>query len=244
MVEKPITFKCENEQIVGILHFPENQKFHLIIIVHGWSSNKLGPHSFFVKTAREFARNGFGALRFDFRGSEDSEGSYENQAITSMLKDLEAVISNVSEIKGIEKICLIRHSRGAYLSLLQASRDERISCVIVWCGSVQKEPFKGIILGEIERNGYTIFRNFLITKKYVEDSLKYDLDVKKIKVQVRLIYGELDDITYPSLGVKIYNSLECPKKLERLEDLDRFFSKQSAQEKVISITLKWLKEWL
>ena len=49
MVEKSITFKCENEQIVGNLHFPENRKFHLIIIVHGWNSNKLGPHSFFVK---------------------------------------------------------------------------------------------------------------------------------------------------------------------------------------------------
>jgi len=244
MVEKPVTFKCENEQIVGILHLPESQKFSLIIIVHGWNSNKLGPHSFFVKAAREFAKNGFGVLRFDFRGSGDSEGSYENQTITSMLKDLETVISNVLEIEEIEKICLIGHSRGAYLSLLQASRDERINCVIVWCGGVQKELLKGIILDEIERRGYAIFRNFLITKKYVEDSLKYDLDFKKIKVPVGLIYGELDDITYPSLGIKIYNSLECPKKLEILEDLDHFFSKQSAQDKVISITLKWLKEWL
>ncbi len=244
MIEKPVTFKCENEQIIGILHLPENQKFPLIIIVHGLNSNKLGPHSFFVRAAREFAKNGFGVLRFDFRGSGDSEGNYENQTVTSMLKDLETVISNVSEIKGIEKICLIGHSRGAYISLLQASRDERIDCVIVWCGSVQEEILKGVILDEIERKGYAIFRNFLITKKYVEDYLKYYLDFKKIKVPVGLIYGELDDITYPSLGIKIYNLLECPKKLEILEDLDHFFTKQSAQEKVISITLAWLKEWL
>jgi len=40
------------------------------------------------------------------------------------------------------------------------------------------------------------------------------------------------------------NLLEYPKKLEILEDLDHFFTKQSAQEKVISITLAWLKECL
>jgi alpha/beta superfamily hydrolase len=190
MVEKSVTFKCENEQIIEILHLPENQKFSLIIIVHRLNSNKLGSHFFFVRVAREFAKNGFGVLRFDFRGSGDFEGNYNNQTVTSILKNLETVISNVSEIREIEKICLIEYTRGAYLSLLQTSRDERIDCVIVWCGSIQEEILKGIILDEIERNGYVIFRNFLITKKYVEDYLKYYLDFKKIKVPLGFIYGE------------------------------------------------------
>jgi len=97
--EIPLTFKCENQQIVGILHLPrERRKVPLVILMRGWSANKLGTWgAFFVKAAREFSKNGFAVLRFDFRGSGDSEGRFEDQTITSMLKDLDAVITQVSE---------------------------------------------------------------------------------------------------------------------------------------------------
>ena len=54
MKEIPLTFKCENQQIVGMLHFPEKKgKIPLIVLVHGWSANKLGTwNAFFVKAAR------------------------------------------------------------------------------------------------------------------------------------------------------------------------------------------------
>ena len=70
MKEIPLTFKCENQQIVGMLHFPEKKgKIPLIVLVHGWSTNKLGTwNAFFVKAAREFSKK-YAVLRFDFRGT-------------------------------------------------------------------------------------------------------------------------------------------------------------------------------
>jgi alpha/beta superfamily hydrolase len=82
-IEIPLTFKCEKQQIVGILHLPkEKRKIPLVILVHGWSANKLGTwNAFFVKAARGFSKNGFAVLRFDFRGSGDSEGRFKTKPL-------------------------------------------------------------------------------------------------------------------------------------------------------------------
>jgi alpha/beta superfamily hydrolase len=70
MVELPLAFKSEGKQVIGILHLPKKKKSPLIILSHGWSGNKLGAwNAFFVKAVREFSKNGFAVLRFDFRGS-------------------------------------------------------------------------------------------------------------------------------------------------------------------------------
>jgi dipeptidyl aminopeptidase/acylaminoacyl peptidase len=252
-VEIPLTFECENQQIVGILHLPnEKRKIPLVVLVHGRSANKLGTWSaFFVKAAREFSKNGFAVLRFDFRGSGDSEGRFENQTITSMLKDLDAVITQVSkkypEIDN-SKVCLIGHSQGAYVSFLQATKDKRIKCLVSWMGRLSdlKEFWSKVWFDEINRKGYIYEWDYKITKKYVRDSLKYNLskDSIRIKVPTLFIYGELDDLVPPSEGTNFYRKIKSPKKIVIIKELNHTFSGEKAKKSVIRITLQWLRKWL
>lgn len=244
MKEIPITFKVNNEQIVGILHLSKENS-PIIIISHGLASNKLGPYSFFVNVARELAKNGFSVLRFDFRGCGDSEGN--EQTITSMLEDLDAAINFIEGLNEVDakRLCVIGHSLGAYISFLKAAFDKRIKYLVSWMGRVSsaKDFFSKVFFEELERKKYFIGRGLLITKKMLEEDLKYNLLelAKNIEAKALLIYGELDDMVPPSEGLKLKEVLKEKAELNILKDLDHFFNKGTNTE-VIKITMDWLKK--
>ncbi|MFH1462474.1 MAG: alpha/beta fold hydrolase [bacterium] len=251
MREIPLTFKSEGQQIVGILHFPKIKKAPLVIMAHGWSGNRLGTWNvFFVRAAREFSKKNFAVLRFDFRGSGDSEGKFENQTTTSMLKDLDNVISQISKFPEIDKnkICLIGHSQGGYISTLQTIKDKRVKCLILWAGRVSDyEDFVGKpYVAEILRKNYLLIDDYKVGLKYLKDSKKYHLfkDLKKFKVFLGLIYGEADNIVPPSEGLRLYQKVKALKELKILKWLTHDFLGEENQKEVIKISLDWLNKYL
>ncbi|MBI2676127.1 MAG: alpha/beta fold hydrolase [Candidatus Aenigmarchaeota archaeon] len=250
MKEIPLAFGKRGQKIRGILHLPRNKPTVLIIMSHGWGGNRLGTwNSFFVRAAREFAKKGYAVFRFDFRGSGDSDGIFEKQTITSMLKDLDTAtdhFSRNSEMKA-KNIILIGHSQGGYVSLLKAAQDKRIRSLILWMGRISdlKEYWGSMWFEEMERKGY--FHSFenKITSEYAEDSLKYkSLEAaKKIRIPVGMIYGESDSFIPPSEGMKLFTVLKGQKELKIIESLDHEFSGEENMKKVITVTLKWLGKW-
>ena len=67
-----VTFKStDGVKLVGVLHKPSEGKDKAIIISHGSASNKEKPR--LIKLAKSFAKDGYTSLRFDYRGSGESE---------------------------------------------------------------------------------------------------------------------------------------------------------------------------
>jgi dipeptidyl aminopeptidase/acylaminoacyl peptidase len=89
-----------------------------------------------------------------------------------MLEDLDNAIKAVSKFPEInkDKICLIGHSQGAYVSFLKAAKDKRIKCLVSWMGQMSDfTDFLGIAwFEEIERKGYYSYADYKVTKKYVQ----------------------------------------------------------------------------
>ncbi len=251
--EIPISFRSEGQQIIGILHLPKRKKAPLIIICHGWAGNHLGTRdAFFVKAAREFSRNNFAVLRFDFRGSGDSEGDFEKQTITSMRKDLNNIINQINKINDlnnridIEKICLIGYSRGAFISLLEAVRNKKVRCLVSWMGALTGvyDYFAPAWLEEIKRKGfYERPDGIQITKNYINDYSKYNAreTAKLVKIPVLLIYGEKDNKIPPSIGIKFSKLVSGRSEIIILRNLNHSFSGKIQQKEVIKITLDWIK---
>lgn len=189
-METPIVLKSRGQQIIAILHLPKTKhKVPLVILVHGWSGNLLGVwNSFFVKAARALTKKGFAVLRFDFRGSGNSEGEFVNQTIGSMLLDLKNVIDQISKHEAINgnKIALIGHSQGGYISILHTSKDRRIKAVVLWMGRTAdlRDFWSKTTFEDMKRKGYAIWDEYkVLNKKYVADSAKYNSEsaLKKLK---------------------------------------------------------------
>ena len=241
MREEPFAIKVKNEQIVGMVHYGK-ENFPIAIICHGWAAHRFFPE-FLLDAAREMSKKGINVIRFDFRGTGESQGKWEDQTITSMLEDLDAIINFAKGKFENDKICLVGHSQGAYVAFLKAARDKRVKCLVSWMGRMWDIEDSIFIINEYKRKGYVYTRYAIISRKYIQDSLKYKLkeDIKNIKVPTLFIYGEKDDWTYPSSCFEIFNKLQAKKKLLILEDLDHHFNGKDSK-KLLKETIKWIIE--
>lgn len=252
MEEKQIKIENEGDEIFGILHLSDNNedKSPLVILLHGRGGTKTGPAGFFVRAARSLSKEGYSVLRFDFRGSGDSQGKYEDQTTTSMIKDLEKVIVETSNREEINpsSIGLIGHSWGGYVALNYANNDDRVEMLILWTArtyDLEKalgEPW----IKEIERKGYFFENDQKVNRKFYEDNLKYNSkkEMKALNIPIGMIYGEFDEIVLPSDGEYLKKNTDTETDMEILETLDHYFSGESNKEQTINLTKKWLQKWL
>ena len=72
--EKPFIFNCNNEKLVGIIHYPEKKPYFQkgLLIVVGGPQYRVGSHRQFVLLARNLSIAGIPVMRFDYRGMGDS----------------------------------------------------------------------------------------------------------------------------------------------------------------------------
>jgi exosortase A-associated hydrolase 1 len=74
--EQALVFRCEGEQLLGVLHMPASTRYRLgVLVVIGGPQYRVGSHRQFLTLARALARAGYPVLRFDYRGMGDSDGS-------------------------------------------------------------------------------------------------------------------------------------------------------------------------
>ena len=115
-MERPVVFYNQDQQINGILHSPtgHDAPCPAVAFFHGFTGTKVEPHRIFVKTARELAAIGFYVLRFDFRGSGDSEGDFSEMTIGGEVSDAIKSIDVLTAMQGVdpERIGILGLSMG------------------------------------------------------------------------------------------------------------------------------------
>jgi uncharacterized protein len=78
------------------------------------------------------ARAGFHALRFDFSGSGDSNGDWEENSVPRWLGDISLAIEELKRRTNLEKVCLMGCRLGATLALMAAATRDDIESLILW----------------------------------------------------------------------------------------------------------------
>lgn len=75
VVETPVVFLCQRDDLIGIIHQPEDPVAIGVLVVVGGPQYRVGSHRQFVLLARMLAGNGVPVMRFDYRGMGDSSGT-------------------------------------------------------------------------------------------------------------------------------------------------------------------------
>src|SRR5271154_567915 len=134
-METPVTFECRGQQIVGMLHLPEGKgKFPAVLILHGFTGTRIEPHRMFVKLSRALVEHGIASLRFDFRGSGDSAGDFEEMTIRSEVADSLEAIKFLARHKSINsrRLALIGFSMGGAVAAHVLAREKhRIKSLVL-----------------------------------------------------------------------------------------------------------------
>lgn len=132
---EPIVLQSDNQKIFGVIHRPlVDYMTPAIIMCHGLAGNKIGRYRSYVNSATELVKKGFTVLRFDFRGSGDSEGDLQDMTITSAVNDTLVVLNYLLEDPRVDsdRIGIFGRSFGGAVSLLTACKSDAIKSIALW----------------------------------------------------------------------------------------------------------------
>lgn len=137
--ERSIVFLCEGEELVGLLHQPEEASHKGIVLVVGGPQYRVGSHRQFVQLARYLCEQGIPVLRFDYRGMGDSSGTL--RGFKEVNQDIQCAIDAFQrECKTLTDIVIWGLCDAATAAVFYAPADSRVKALILanpWVYSTQ-----------------------------------------------------------------------------------------------------------
>ena len=255
---KPTTFTNEGQQLVGILHVPDELKRGReapgIAMFHGFTGNKTEDHRLFVHVARALCDSGFVVLRFDFRGSGDSDGEFDDMTVPREVSDAKKALTFLAqqEVVDKEKIGVIGLSMGGRVAAILAAKDKRVRYVVLYSAALSglKERFRAQIGEEsLERldsgEAVKVGNRWYVKKPFIEtiDDPVPLLVMNRIKIPVLIVHSDTDQVVPlddATKGYEIVKNLNSKNELYVVKGGDHTFSERRHTREVIEKTLGWL----
>lgn len=193
------TFFLKNkrgEHLHAVLRLPHVENPPLLIMTHGFTDDKTGDNRLFVNFARKAAEKGFAVFRFDFAGSGDSDGVFEDTTVDKQVDDLISAIDYATDESNMKfsQIYLIGYSLGGAISLLALEKDKRVAGFIGWSPALNlQETFKRVLgeksFSEILTKSIVSCTNgskqFWLKKSFFESIAFYDLKKRLDRIRYR-----------------------------------------------------------
>jgi len=134
MGERPVIFSSAGLRLYAMLGAPERPEARRrgMILLHGWSGYRIGPHRMLVHMARRLMENGFHTLRFDHRGRGDSEGNGETVCLDEMIEDALAAIAFMKRETQPDDIALLGICSGSNVAIGAATLRPEIRELALW----------------------------------------------------------------------------------------------------------------
>jgi pimeloyl-ACP methyl ester carboxylesterase len=127
-------FGRSDRLLYGALDFAQTfgQREHGIVICYPFGQEYVRAHRACRQLALRLARAGFPVLRFDYGGSGDSAGEFEDADFAGWRDDIGRAIDALQERAGVDSICLVGLRLGASLALEVAEERPDVSALILW----------------------------------------------------------------------------------------------------------------
>jgi len=243
ITEQPVTFTSKGSQLVGQLHSCSSDK--IIIMCHGFKGDKTESKRLFVEAARAFTRENYDVLRFDFYGSGDSEGEFEDTLITTNIANLTDAVQYVKQ-KGYKHIAVLGISMGAAAVILTVN-DLDVEAVVLWSSvpdmnkvlAANTKSMDELIPDKIVYE----FEGWAIKRYFWEDAVQYDIkeQLAKITLPKFIVQGTADDPVFVQGFHEFREIVLPPADFMEIPDAGHTYQTPDHRHKVIRQTLIWLK---
>jgi|GEM_PF-156450 len=220
-----------------VVHAPKEKKNRpLVILLHGFTGDKKGPH--ITTLAQALASNGFFAVRFDCSGSGESEGTFEKDYhVQNYLDDIEDVFDYAKNIVGVNKDMLgvWGHSMGGQLACIFAATHQEVKslCAVSPPSMLGNSYFMQKVIPQAEKVGYYEKESATIGKirvpaEFFADRMKYDLLLHykdKITLPKLFIWGTEDKTVQAEETETVFLALSEPKEKLVVEGMGHDYKK-------------------
>lgn len=154
-IKEEITFINGDVTLAGMLYQPTSrigQPVKYIVLVHGsGAQDRFSPY--YISLGYNLAKNGFGVLLYDKRGTGKSTGDYKNTSIEKLADDAVAAFNYLSTKTNIivSEIGFLGTSQGGWIAPIAANKTENCSFVILNVG-----PAVSVFEQDIDRVEYSM----------------------------------------------------------------------------------------
>ncbi len=207
----------------------------------------------FVTLARQLADQGIASLRFDFRGSGDSEGEFHELTIRSEVADsLEAVrfLARHPRINS-RKLAVVGLSMGAVVaSYLVGKERRRWKSLVLWApvaegAGILDDLSTPEAVTSLAQTGLADHEGHLVCTAFVREFVEMNplREVVKSQCPVLLIHGSKDETVPSSHSATYEKALKSPQRAVKrilIPGADHTFNKHVWATRVLNETVAWL----
>ncbi len=230
----------------GMIHIPDQDKnnYPFVVMYHGFTGNRLEAQGNFIRLSRELENIGIGSARFDFGGSGESDGNFEDMTLTCEINDAVNIYKFILDKNYSDKnnIFVLGMSMGGLIAGLIAERLRNLKSMVLWAPAgnmidISRQQGINTRSGKYEING------MLLKKEFVSDLEKYDpyCNASGFKGNVLIIHGTQDIDVPVSVSIKYKNSFAGRCKLIKIPGADHIFSRMIWKERLLKLTEEFLR---
>jgi alpha-beta hydrolase superfamily lysophospholipase len=250
----------EGQKIFSVFHKPSNlKKYPAVLCCHGLAGHKIGRYRAYVLLAEALATLGIACLRFDFRGSGDSEGAFHDMTLHGEVSDARIALKYLEEHPEVDsqRIGFFGRSMGSAIAILAATHFQPIKSLCLWAPvfhghdwlgqwkkaqshQIHSKEYKEILTIEGQTPGAQFFKEFF--------DMRLDKELDRLKsVPMMLIHGHKDSIVPADHSKKYLEhriGAEGETKFIELPQSDHHFTNIVERELALDETCKWFLETL
>ncbi len=135
MIFQPSYLSATNGKLFSLLRLPETGSVKaIVVLVPPFAEEMNKSRHMFAQLSACFAESNMGTLLFDYYGTGESEGHFEEASLTSYTQDLQDVVDHVanSQLGQQVPIYLVCLRMGALVALSAWKKLENIRAVAFW----------------------------------------------------------------------------------------------------------------
>jgi alpha/beta superfamily hydrolase len=130
-----------SQNVFGILHLPDGEATHGIVFCSPFAEEQKSTYRVFVEFARQLAEKGVASLRFDYRGTGDSDGFFQDYLLADWIGDTVSAIDCLKEKSGLDKVCVLGVRFGGFIGIQAAQQSGSVSDLILWQPIISGKQF-------------------------------------------------------------------------------------------------------
>lgn len=255
-MQKAIELAVKGKTLRGMCHCPDQEgKYPTVILFHGFTGDKLEPHRIFLKLSRLLTAKGLAAIRFDFSGSGESDGDFEEMTFSTEVYESQEILKFVKNLPTTdsERIGVVGLSMGgAVASILAGKNPASIKALVLWSAAgidtiadiyLNKEDedlFPRNQQGDIDIGGLWLNHDFF---KDLSSWNTYET-IKEYKGPVLILHGVGDQVVPPATAEKYQEALSGRANLIYVEEADHTYNRHDWEERVLSETAVFFEKEL
>lgn len=248
-MKKPYIKNKEGFNLSAALHEPAQATDKIFIFSHSFKGDKeydtIGKNF-----CRQICEKGYAALRFDFYGCGNSEGSFKKTTVTSEMADLKEVIKYV-RLNGYKRISLCGLSLGAIVSIF--NYDKNIERLILWSPAFNlkeqlyehyADKFEGndLAFASVRRRRTHEYEEFGREMWMEFGSIDVKPAIKKVHCPVLIIFGQDDPALDEQVASEFIDEFLGETEMQTIKNCDHDYTNVNSEMTAINLTIDWIKK--